>query len=193
MCRRPTSKKPGRPLPVITPTSPLSTIASATFSRRSAKPAWRRTRSSSSPRITATCSSPTAAGTSSSPGTNRSGCRFCCVIPPCSAQRAEPSTYPSTRRTSCRPCSASAASRSHQPSKATDFSGVLKGESPAPDYAALIECPSPFGQWDRSSGGREYRGVRTRRYTYVRDLKGPWLLYDNETGPVPVGQPMQQA
>jgi arylsulfatase A-like enzyme len=64
-----------------------------------------------------------------------------------------------------------------------DFSNVLKGESPVPDYAALIECPSPFGQWDRSSGGREYRGVRTRRYTYVRDLKGPWLLYDNETDP----------
>ena len=65
----------------------------------------------------------------------------------------------------------------------TDFSRVLKGESAVPDYAALITCPSPFGQWDRSGGGREYRGVRTRRYTYVRDLKGPWLLYDNEKNP----------
>jgi arylsulfatase A-like enzyme len=65
----------------------------------------------------------------------------------------------------------------------TNFSSVLTGDSPAPDYAALIECPSPFGQWIRSRGGREYRGLRTRRYTYVRDLKGPWLLYDNERDP----------
>ncbi len=65
----------------------------------------------------------------------------------------------------------------------TDFSDVLTGESSPPDNAALIECPSPFGQWTRTRGGREYRGVRTRRYTYVRDLKGPWLLYDNERDP----------
>jgi arylsulfatase A-like enzyme len=64
-----------------------------------------------------------------------------------------------------------------------DFSRMLTGKSPIPDYAALIACPSPFGQWTRARGGREYRGVRTRRYTYVRDLKGPWLLYDNEQDP----------
>jgi len=49
--------------------------------------------------------------------------------------------------------------------------------------AVLIMCPSPFGQWQRKRGGREYRGVRTRRYTYVRDLNGPWLLYDNREDP----------
>ena len=65
----------------------------------------------------------------------------------------------------------------------TDFSAVLTAKAPAPDYAALIECPSPFGQWIRSRGGREYRGVRTRRHTYVRNLKGPWLLFDNEQDP----------
>jgi hypothetical protein len=32
-------------------------------------------------------------------------------------------------------------------------------------------------------GGREYRGIRTVRYSYVRDFKGPWLLYDNEQDP----------
>ncbi len=63
-----------------------------------------------------------------------------------------------------------------------DFSGVLKG-SPAPDSAALIACYAPFGQWTRARGGREYRGVRTRQYTYVRDLNGPWLLYDNQNDP----------
>jgi len=65
----------------------------------------------------------------------------------------------------------------------TDFSRSLMGESPAPEYAALITCPSPFGQWTRARGGREYRGMRTRRYTYVRDLKGPWLLYDDLQDP----------
>jgi len=44
-------------------------------------------------------------------------------------------------------------------------------------------CPVPFHQWSYSRGGREYRGVRTRRYTYVRDLNGPWLLYDNQADP----------
>ena len=28
-----------------------------------------------------------------------------------------------------------------------------------------------------------YRAIRTSRYTYVRDLKGPWLLYDDEADP----------
>ena len=65
----------------------------------------------------------------------------------------------------------------------TDFSEVLRGKTEAPDNAALINCPSPFGQWTRRRGGREYRGVRTARYTYVRALNGPWLLYDNLKDP----------
>jgi len=65
----------------------------------------------------------------------------------------------------------------------TDFSGVLMGKSPAQDRAALIACYAPFGQWTKARGGREYRGVRTRRYAYVRSLDGPWLLYDNEQDP----------
>ena len=61
---------------------------------------------------------------------------------------------------------------------------VLGVESPSQDRAALILCPAPFGQWSRNnSGGREYRGVRTKRYTYARDLKGSWLLYDNQKDP----------
>ena len=59
---------------------------------------------------------------------------------------------------------------------------ILKGQS-FDNEAALIECPSPFGQWDRRNGGREYRGIRTRRYTFVRDLQGPWLLFDNLNDP----------
>jgi hypothetical protein len=44
-------------------------------------------------------------------------------------------------------------------------------------------CPAPFSQWRREKGGREYRGVRTVRHTYVRSLDGPWLLFDNERDP----------
>lgn len=64
-----------------------------------------------------------------------------------------------------------------------DVSGYLRGGEEPADEASLITCPSPFGEWTRQRGGREYRGLRTARYTYVRDLKGPWLLYDNQTDP----------
>jgi len=64
-----------------------------------------------------------------------------------------------------------------------DCSGWLRGADAPEDNPALIACFTPFGEWTRERGGREYRGVRTRRYTYVRDQNGPWLLYDNETDP----------
>jgi len=64
-----------------------------------------------------------------------------------------------------------------------DYSALIRGKRMAGDRPVLIMCPSPFGQWGRNRGGREYRGIRTQRYTYVRDLKGPWLLYDNEEDP----------
>ena len=47
----------------------------------------------------------------------------------------------------------------------------------------MISCVAPFAEWDRRRGGKENRGIRTERYTYVRDLKGPWLLYDNSVDP----------
>ena len=65
----------------------------------------------------------------------------------------------------------------------TDFSDIVTGKAKPKDNAVLISCQSPFGQWTRKRGGKEYRGVRTKRYTYVRDLHGPWLLYDNEKDP----------
>ena len=64
-----------------------------------------------------------------------------------------------------------------------DFSGYLMGGPDPSGGAALISCPAPFGQWDRAHGGREYRAIRTTRYTYARDLQGPWLLYDNVEDP----------
>jgi len=64
-----------------------------------------------------------------------------------------------------------------------DYSQFLHGGPSPGDDIALISCPSPFGQWRRSAGGREYRGVRSKRHTYVRALDGPWLLFDNEADP----------
>ncbi|MBI2432653.1 MAG: sulfatase [Candidatus Hydrogenedentes bacterium] len=58
----------------------------------------------------------------------------------------------------------------------------LEGAAPE-DRGALIACYTPFGEWTRAKGGREYRGIRTRRYSYVCDLNGPWLLYDNDADP----------
>ena len=65
----------------------------------------------------------------------------------------------------------------------SDLSPLLRGREADGDGAALITCPSPFGEWTRPGGGREYRGVRTARFTYVRTLEGPWLLYDNREDP----------
>lgn len=64
-----------------------------------------------------------------------------------------------------------------------DYSGYLRGGKNPGDNVKLIACQAPFGQWSRMHGGKEYRGIRTERYTYVRDLNGPWLLFDNKTDP----------
>ena len=64
-----------------------------------------------------------------------------------------------------------------------DLFPILTGKKKDNTEAALIQCVSPFGEWERRHGGKEYRGIRTRRYTYVKDLTGLWLLFDNETDP----------
>jgi len=65
-----------------------------------------------------------------------------------------------------------------------DYAGYLRGGENPSDGAALLMCPQPFGQWSAPQhGGRAYRGLRTRRYTYTRALDGPWLLYDNDEDP----------
>lgn len=64
-----------------------------------------------------------------------------------------------------------------------DYSAHMQGGENPSDGSTVITCPSPFGEWRRDRGGKEYRGIRNERYTYVRDLKGPWLLYDNQVDP----------
>jgi hypothetical protein len=47
------------------------------------------------------------------------------------------------------------------------------------DQAALFMNVSPFDFPERQA----FRGIRTSRYTYVRNSDGPWLLYDNHVDP----------
>jgi len=61
-----------------------------------------------------------------------------------------------------------------------DLSPLVRGTRGEEDRAALVMNVSPFADYH---GGKEYRGIRTARYTYVRSLEGPWLLYDNQQDP----------
>ncbi len=63
------------------------------------------------------------------------------------------------------------------------YASCLAGGADPAGGVALLTCPHPFGQFSASRGGREYRGIRTLRYTYARRLDGPWLLYDNQEDP----------
>ncbi|MDR3406073.1 MAG: sulfatase [Chthoniobacter sp.] len=65
-----------------------------------------------------------------------------------------------------------------------DYSKYLHGGANPGDGATVLLCAAPFGEWDRRKGGKEYRAVRTTRYTFVRDLEGPWLLFDDQEDPL---------
>jgi len=62
---------------------------------------------------------------------------------------------------------------------------ALNGQDDPTDAdGVLIAGYAPMADWSKlNRGGREYRGLRTTRYTYVRDLQGPWLLFDNQEDP----------
>lgn len=67
-----------------------------------------------------------------------------------------------------------------------DWSPALRHESAADaPRSTFLNMPVSSGDI-RRDGFAEYRGVRTQRYTYVRSIKGPWLLYDNEKDPYQV-------
>jgi arylsulfatase A-like enzyme len=59
-----------------------------------------------------------------------------------------------------------------------DLSAVVTGTGDGPDRAALLMCVSPF-----IPDLVEFRGIRTSRHTYVRNLAGPWLLFDDQADP----------
>lgn len=64
-----------------------------------------------------------------------------------------------------------------------DFSGTMRGGPDPSGGGTIIRCMSPFGEYTRKNGGREFRGLRTSQFTYAIDLNGPWLLYNNEADP----------
>lgn len=64
-----------------------------------------------------------------------------------------------------------------------DRSEYLISGTPPADTSALIMCVVPFHNWNYAKGGYEYRGLRTPRYTYVRTLDGPALLFDDFLDP----------
>lgn len=72
----------------------------------------------------------------------------------------------------------------------TDMSPHLVDGTRPEEPCTVLACYQPFGEWSRArSGGvfgysgREYRGLRTPRYTYAETLAGAWLLFDNAIDP----------
>ncbi|MCF7673797.1 MAG: sulfatase [Akkermansiaceae bacterium] len=60
-----------------------------------------------------------------------------------------------------------------------DLSPIIRSGRDA-ERAALYMGVAPFISRQFAN---EYRAIRTNRYTYARQLDGPWLLFDNDTDP----------
>lgn len=65
------------------------------------------------------------------------------------------------------------------PPESVQGEDLLAKEGPS---SAFLSAPVAFSSL-RRCGFEEYRGVRTHRHTYVRTVRGPWLLYDNQEDP----------
>lgn len=63
-----------------------------------------------------------------------------------------------------------------------DLSDMVRGAGgPGASDALLMDICSVDQGLQR--GHLEWRGLRTKKYTYARTLQGPWVLFDNETDP----------
>jgi len=51
------------------------------------------------------------------------------------------------------------------------------------DGLVYLACYRPHHQVGYANFGRDYRGFRSERYTYCRDRRGPWLLFDHLEDP----------
>lgn len=60
-----------------------------------------------------------------------------------------------------------------------DHAPAVRGETFRGNEAAYIMSIAPFSEYR----GQPWRGIRTRSHTYVRNLDGPWLLFDNLEDP----------
>jgi len=61
-----------------------------------------------------------------------------------------------------------------------DLSGMIKSPDARQDRAALFMSVCPF---DVNYPDKEYRAIRTARYTYARIPEGPFMLFDNQDDP----------
>ncbi len=64
-----------------------------------------------------------------------------------------------------------------------DITDVIFGKEEEDRKATIVSCIQPFGQWKRAAGGKEFRGIITKRYTYAKNLSGEWLFFDNVEDP----------
>ena len=62
----------------------------------------------------------------------------------------------------------------------TDLSAIIKAPSNQKDRAALFMSVCPF---DVNYPDKEYRAIRTTRYTYARTPEGPFMLFDHLQDP----------
>ena len=81
-------------------------------------------------------------------------------------------------------------SEPNAPVQGRDWSSHIRGGSQPTDNYSLWAAYHNFGNWQRFDDkvgalyrSRNGRGIRSERYTYVEDLDGPWLLYDNHEDP----------
>ena len=62
------------------------------------------------------------------------------------------------------------------------FSDAMRGRATRPAVSRLCDASRPSENFRASTAGAN-RAVRSSHYTYVCDLNGPWLLYDNQADP----------
>jgi arylsulfatase A-like enzyme len=63
-----------------------------------------------------------------------------------------------------------------------DFSKVLDGTAQGADRAALYMSVSSFASVGKEFK-KEYRAIKTNQFTYVKDISGAWLLFDDLKDP----------
>jgi arylsulfatase A-like enzyme len=64
----------------------------------------------------------------------------------------------------------------------SDFSEIVKGGDEMQNNAALYMSVSSFARV-QPQFKKEYRAIKTNRYSYVKDISGAWLLFDDKADP----------
>lgn len=66
-----------------------------------------------------------------------------------------------------------------------DFSEIVRGGDEIQNNAALYMSVSSFARV-QSQFKKEYRAIKTNQYSYVKDISGAWLLFDDKADPFQV-------